>query len=424
MRHDAGATVATSGSTKRREAGDSTRRAANDARTLWVRRRLALVVAVAVALSSATIAVLHSRLPSRTLHVISHEQRISLENVLSPRFELPSPNLSLPPVSIGACCGIGHRLSRTIPTMVYAVRHSRLVHANWEDITWNVLFNDTLNIKQGPKKHPAQRSHWYSKVWCHFCRCSSTTMLPSGESYDNDFPSNWTNLSLALTEREQPILNTAYRDYGITSAVLFELPLAQYIVKSLAQNLSPLVLSFLTPLRLQYTLSDLHLCAHVREGNNEKGDWENKTWRHLDLYPVLNSTLVRMGMFARSRNATAVSLFVASDNKRARSWFEENAPENWRMVKPAKELRYPESGVWFGEYGSNTNENLTQPEKDEAMAEAVADVFALGECDALFIPSYSSFSIVGIMLTRAKRKTVFFRGGYRWEEHPENIKLI
>jgi len=129
-------------------------------------------------------------------------------------------------------------------------------------------------------------------------------------------------------------------------------------------------------------------------------------------------------MFARSRNATTVSVFVASDNKRAWSWFKENALANWHMVKPAKELPRPESGVWFGEYGSNTNENLTQPEKDEVMAEAVADVFALGECDALFIPSYSSFSIVGIMLTRAERKKVFFRGGDRWEELPEIMKLI
>ena len=289
------------------------------------------------------------------------------KKVLSPQVKLPLPNISLPPISIGACCGIGHRLARNIPTMVYAVSHSRLVHVNWQDITWNTLFNDTVNIKQGPMGR---------------------------ESYGNEFPSNWTNLSLTFTETEDPILDTSYRAYGTSTQILFELPLAQSIAKSLAQHVSPLVLSFLTPMRLQYAHSELHLCAHVREGNNETGDWKHKTWRHIELHPVLNSTLVHMALFARSRNSTKVSVFVASDNKKAWSWFEENAPADWHMVKPARELPRPETGVWFGQHGSDTNANLTQQEKDEAMAEAVADVFALGECDALFIPNYSSFSAV------------------------------
>eukprot|EP00956_Cyclotella_meneghiniana_P037201 scaffold135481_cov66-Cyclotella_meneghiniana.AAC.1 len=42
------------------------------------------------------------------------------------------------------------------------------------------------------------------------------------------------------------------------------------------------------------------------------------------------------------------------------------------------------------------------------MAEAVSDIFALGECDALFIPNYSSFSLISIMLMRAERKAVSF----------------
>ena len=58
--------------------------------------------------------------------------------------------------------------------------------------------------------------------------------------------------------------------------------------------------------------------------------------------------------------------------------------------------------------GSRTAVNLTRAERDAAMAEAVADVFALGECDALFVPSYSSFSQIGIIQMRAERKRVFF----------------
>ena len=87
-----------------------------------------------------------------------------------------------------------------------------------------------------------------------------------------------------------------------------------------------------------------------------------------------------------------VSVFVASDNKIARPWFESHVPSNWHVINPGKYLPRPETGVWFGEWGSETNNNLTKDQKDEAMAEAVADVFALGECDSLFIPNYSSFS--------------------------------
>jgi len=48
----------------------------------------------------------------------------------------------------------------------------------------------------------------------------------------------------------------------------------------------------------------------------------------------------------------------------------------------------------------------------------VADVFALGDCDGLWIPNYSSFSITGIMLTRAERRKVFFLGNDGFLEYP------
>ena len=39
--------------------------------------------------------------------------------------------------------------------------------------------------------------------------------------------------------------------------------------------------------------------------------------------------------------------------------------------------------------------------------EAIADVFALGECDALYVPNYSSFSQVGNANTRTLVETDF-----------------
>ena len=253
---------------------------------------------------------------------------------------------------------------------------------------------------------------------------------------------------------------------------LFEMPLAQSIVKSLSDNLSSLVLSFLGPMRNQYATNSrhannaargddkyLHLCVHVREGNNETGDWQSKTWRHIDHSTILDRTLAGMMNFTATANnhttslaandttatkalSTAgnvvwsqiitkwrksreqkkrknnlppkVSVFVASDNDKSRSWFEEHVPNNWHVVKPGKHIPKPQNGVWFGEHGSETNKNLTKDQLNEAMAEAVADVFALGECDGLWIPNYSSFSMIGIMLTRAERRKVFFLGKDEW----------
>lgn len=79
-------------------------------------------------------------------------------------------------------------------------------------------------------------------------------------------------------------------------------------------------------------------------------------------------------------------------------------------MKPAKSMAKPENGVWFGQFGSKTSAILNQTEKNEAMAEALSDVFALAECDALFIPNYSSFTYVSIALTRARGNKVFFLG--------------
>ena len=69
---------------------------------------------------------------------------------------LPSPLSNLTAISTGACCGIGHRMARNIPTMVYAMSNNRLVYVDWTDIEWNTLFNDTTQIKQGPE----QKEHY------------------------------------------------------------------------------------------------------------------------------------------------------------------------------------------------------------------------------------------------------------------------
>lgn len=214
---------------------------------------------------------------------------------------------------------------------------------------------------------------------------------------------------MAWREETAPMREgTSFERYGQDSRYLFEMGLARSVVNMLRDNLSPLVRSFLDPMREQYRDSELHLCTHIRQGNNETGDWERKTWRHFDFDTVANATLASMRRHAVASGAKKVTVFVASDSDKTRPWFESHIPEGWSVVRPGKVLPRPESGVWFGEHGSKTNAVLSQKERDEAMAEAVADVFALGECDALYLPNYSSFSQVGIMLTRAEGNRVLF----------------
>ena len=82
-------------------------------------------------------------------------------------------------------------------------------------------------------------------------------------------------------------------------------------MSSLQSNLSPLVMSFVSPRRSHY--SEVHLCAHFRLGNNEKGDWERKEWRHVDEEGVLVQTLEAMEGWAQGRGGGGVSVFVPSD---------------------------------------------------------------------------------------------------------------
>ena len=340
---------------------------------------------------------------------IYHNSSLIRGNGPSTYITLPPPNASKSPISFDACCGIGHRLSRDIPALVYAISQSRTIHPVWTDVNFFTLFNETTYIKNGER---ADEMLWngYPKDWYNFSSLAShhIVKLDSSDAYN--------------------AYNDGALDDHLSSMRLFEMPLGHSIVKSLSDNLSPLVLSYLGPLRSQYVPENvgLHLCAHIREGNNETGDWEGKTWRHINLFSILNETLESMKTFtqktsssSRNANKQQVSVFVASDNTKARTWFEDNVPnKDWHVVKPGKEMSRPENGVWFGEHGSKTSSNLTQNDLNEAMAEAVADVFALGECDALYIPSYSSFSVTGIMLTRAERRKIFFLGKDGFVEYP------
>ena len=309
-------------------------------------------------------------------------------------------------ISVGGCCGLGHRMTRLIPSVLYGVTHNQVVLVNWTDVEWNVLFNNTAQVKQGVKI--------------------------KGHHYSNKAPSYWEESVFAKHGTgtfQVPKQSSTFDFYSVQMKKMFTMRLAQSIAKSLSENLSPLVLKFLNPIRTQYASRNhagrgLHLCAHVREGNNET---DFPSWRNIvDFNFMLDKTLLGMKDYVFSkRNGTAttntnkendddkseqVSVFVASDNENTRPWFEQNVPNNWHVLSSRSRIPKPKDGGHWFQHERTHAKLITKEQKNELMAETVADAFALGECDALFIPTYSSFNVIGIMLSQAARRDVFFLG--------------
>lgn len=295
-------------------------------------------------------------------------------------------------ITFKSCCGIGHRMARVLPTLVYAKIRGKEAYGSWYDVSWNEIFNDTDTIKQ-------QVGDTYPEV------------------HDNGYPEDWD-----LNSTQAEMSNETNRQWGkVEEKYQYQGPIfstieAYQVINTLRQSLSARVMRKLNPIIHEYETRKLRFAVHFRLGNNETGDWAAKEWRHVDDYlSVLNSTL--QAMIKEANGEPSVGVFVASDSSAAAPYFREHVPESWRVITQdaaaGKNLTsIPKQGVWFGEMGSETSKNLTQEELAERMAEGFADVFALGErVDALFIPTYSSFTFLPILLTKSRNKPILFRDG-------------
>lgn len=308
---------------------------------------------------------------------------VGKENDIDPSSVLNEVDINLPQVITTACCGVGHRLSRLLPVIIYANMQKRVVHNDWRDVPYNALFNDNMYSKEGKKKQGK-----------------------GIEIMRNEVPKSW--FSYVKKNRVKvKMKGTAFDRYTFNQN-LFDMPEAQALATTLRDAASSLVLSFLNGIRHQSVDQDIKLCLHVRMGNNETGDWNDKKWRHIaDIGSLMKNTVEAMKSFVRNTkgasSSTRVSVFTASDSK-----IDLHVPEGWKIIKPFKTVGKPKEGVWFGEHGSKTNTNLTISQRNEAMAEALSDVLALGECDGLFIPNYSSFTVLSIILSRARKRSVYF----------------
>jgi hypothetical protein len=312
---------------------------------------------------------------------------------------LNSVNKTLAPVWTNGCCGLGHRLSSLIPTLVYANQHNRKAQVFWPDVSWKNLFEENEYFESSSTTPPQTEGLYFANVdWRQWT--TRPAFLTTGTVLDR-----YANMHLFLSDNGWM--------YNILTA--------------LRSSFTPLIKTYFDSihegLRVKQVSPDkqLSLCVHVREGNGETGDWASKKWRHVgDLSEIVDAVVKKMSLVASSKDATFVSVFVASDNVAVvRPAFAEafakhskagndTADNNrkWSVIKP-KEIHKPENGVWFGAHGSNTSHVLNQTMKTEAMAEAISQIFGLGECDALFVPTYSTFNLPAIILTRGRNRDVY-----------------
>jgi len=312
------------------------------------------------------------------------ERDLSLRDVDT--ISLYPVNQSLYPIYTNGCCGIGHRLSRVIPTIAYANEMNRKVRVHFHDVPWNVLFNDNEYVEQGYRD-----KGWYKALDLQLLIRNTAPNRPTQEIKKTNTTLDGYNL---------------FRDIFHSQHILA-------VLVSMRDSLTPLVLSYLTPLRDQLNRAKnekaMSICIHIREGNKE-GElspvWQKLTGRHIELDVVLNDTLAFMKGIAKTRDIPNAHIFVGSDNASVWPWFKANIPKSWTMVKPQKELQKPQKGTWIGDQG--IGRTLNQTMRNEAAAEATAEMLTLGECDVLMIPTYSSFTYPAIALTKARKGLVYF----------------
>lgn len=333
-------------------------------------------------------------------------------------------------IAFGACCGIGHRMVRIIPTIMYAKSQQMISYGIWNDVPWNEIFNDTEDVKMGMPKHRSRAQSFY------------------GNGSPNEFTKSLKTapLPVHLQKPSQSSVLSYYNERGGQMDRMFRMPEAYGVVESLRQNLSPRVLKKLNPILNRYLKKKLKFAVHFRLGNNELGDWERKKWRHADdPVQIMKATLHAMITEVETRKAVGrdedgkgfVAVFIASDSTEPTKWFRRNVPSSWSVfdqdevllsvaassnISTAANTTKPEQGVWFGDFGSKTSKNLTREELYERMAEGFADSFALGEADALFVPTFSSFTFIPIVLSNSRNRPVYFRDGFAF--HDDNNTVL
>jgi hypothetical protein len=61
----------------------------------------------------------------------------------------PMETAIMEPLSFGACCGLGHRITYNLRTLVYAMRTKRHAYACWTDMKWIFVSTTLCTLRRG-----------------------------------------------------------------------------------------------------------------------------------------------------------------------------------------------------------------------------------------------------------------------------------
>jgi hypothetical protein len=291
----------------------------------------------------------------------------------------------------------------------YARATGRYALIKYKDFEWGRLFNSTDRLISKDEiygANPKTTVVWNPKwKWYGLSFAPDVGHVPWKVSVAGCCSKTIPSSCVGGVECGHPILETTLSRYpgGVLSSA--EVWCA---VDELYRATSPELVG-MRALMARPTAVDMHVCVHFRLGNNETGHWERAKRQVADQGRLLRATWDaidhRVGASGGSLETARVSVHIASDSAAPRAWFTARTSNrtSWSVVG----LDVPEKaggGVWFGEYG------VAPPESQRLarMQEAMADTLSLGECDALYIPTYSSFTTISIIRTSMRGRPVCF----------------
>ena len=139
--------------------------------------------------------------------------------------QLNPVNSTLYPMYITACCGIGHRLSRILPVMVYANRHHQSTKIVLQEVPWSALFHDTIHAKHdiiGEGYDEAKRKG---------------LLIQNGVTQEY-----WREYKYTTFQRTKTAMDRYFRDW-------FYSPILNKLLHHSQENMTPVVKSCFDPLK-------------------------------------------------------------------------------------------------------------------------------------------------------------------------------
>eukprot|EP01083_Nonionella_stella_P004538 13145_1 len=296
------------------------------------------------------------------------------------------------------CCGFGHRLEQSALSYVEAVAndsalliiwpmrgvecYAKSPNSNFKSQKVTDLFRRTFNFKDIGVElqqrqhvqsgdilslHPSYAFDWLEANELKKtlkAKANNTRVLLDSNITINPYERVW---------EDRMISDTIYREFFL----------------KIAENMNGKINNMVQGFRDEHDLSSCNLITiHVRQGNNETGDFTDKhrandvaslaqiTYQQIET--VVNSTVIKNNEHKKWK------VFVATDNRKIT---EELQRISKYEVISRQQVR-PQNGVWFGEF----NHDIPTGNCVDIAIDSLVDMKLLSYGKVLLVPVYSTFN--------------------------------